>query len=207
MSDSRRSFDLIRKASLVASVGLAVGALTQLGQATLPDGWSQMANAISPWLLVAFLVGSRMPRPTWAAIAGIGVLLFALVGYYGMVQIQLGYGGSTGSLVFWSLGAVVGGPVFGVGGFLWRNGTARQRAAALGLLVAVGIAEGIYNAVILSSPAVGAGFVVAGLLMPLVLGRARHDRIGAYVAAIPALVLAAFGYFVFISLNTVTAGL
>jgi hypothetical protein len=37
------------------------GAVTQLGQSALPGGWSQAANAISPWLLAAFLVGAAMP--------------------------------------------------------------------------------------------------------------------------------------------------
>ena len=39
---------------LVVAAGLAAGVATQLGQSLLPDRWSQVANAISPWLLVAF---------------------------------------------------------------------------------------------------------------------------------------------------------
>jgi hypothetical protein len=110
-------------------------------------------------------------------------------------------------LVFWGLGAVIGGPVFGVAGFAWRSGPHRQRAAALGLIAAAAVAEGIYHGVVLSDPPVGVGFVIAGLVLPLVLGRSRADRIGGYVAAVPALGLGALGYIAFSWLNGVTAGI
>ena len=196
-----------RRVGLIAVVGLATGVLTQVGQSLLPDGWSQAANAISPWLLVAFLLGATMPTTRWAAFAGAGALLFALAGYYVMTEVRYGIGGGTGSLVLWGLGAFVGGPIFGIAGHAWRTGPHRQRAIALGLLVAVAVAEGIYNAVVLGSPAIGAGFVIAGLVVPLLLGRSREDRLGAYVAAVPALGLGALGYITFTWLAGVTAGL
>ena len=186
--------------------GLATGVLTQLGQGILPDGWSQAANAISPWLLVAFLVASTMKSAPRAATAGIGVLLLALVGYDLAILVRYGYGPSLGPRVPWGVGALVGGLVFGIAGRWWRAGLRRQRALALGLLVAVFVAEGIYNSVILSAPAVGAGFAAVGLLVPLILGRSRDDRIGAYVAAIPALGLGALGYLAFAWLSGWTSG-
>ena len=47
--------------------------------------------------------------------------------------------------------------------------------------------------------------VAAGLLVPLVLGRSRQDRVGAYVAAVPALALGAVGFAVFIWIYDVTS--
>lgn len=188
-------------------VGLATGVLTQIGQSVLPDGWSQAANAISPWLLVAFLSGSTMPDRRWAAVAGIGVLLFALAGYYATVNLRYGIGGGTGSLVFWGIGAVVGGPIFGIAGRWWRAGDRWQRAMAIGLIAAATIAEGIYHAAILGDTAVGAGFVTVGLLLPAVVGRSRQDRIGGYLAVLPALALGALGYAVFLVLYELTARL
>lgn len=190
------------RVGLVVVVGFATGVLTQLGQGLLPEGWSQAANAISPWLLVAFLVGSTMPDARWAAFAGVAVLALALVGYYAMTEIRYGIGGGSRSLVVWATGAGVGGVVFGVAGRWWRAGEHRQRAVALGLLAAAAIAEGVYVAVVLSRPAVGAGFVAAGVLVPLILGRSREDRIGAYVATLPMLGLGAIGYIALLALDS-----
>jgi len=196
----------VRRLAFIAIVGLATGVVTQLGQGILPDGWRQVANAISPWLVVAFLVGSRMPDQAWAAGAGVATLALALAGYYAMTELRYGIGAGTTSLIFWGLGAVVGGPVFGVAGLTWRVGPPRQRALAIGLVAAVAIAEGIYNAVVLSQPAVGAGFVVAGLVAPLILGRTRDDRLFGYVATLPALALGVAGYVVFLGLYRAVSG-
>lgn len=194
------NLETARRLGFIAAIGLATGVLTQLGQGALPDGWRQVANAITPWLLVAFLVGSRMPDRPWAAGAGIMTLALALVGYYTMTELRYGIGAGTTSLIFWGLGTVVGGPVFGIAGLAWRVGPPLRRRLAIGLVAAVAIAEGIYNAVVLSSPGVGAGFIVAGLIAPLILGRTRDDRLFGYVATLPALGLGAAGYVVFIAL-------
>ncbi|HET8784873.1 MAG TPA: DUF6518 family protein [Candidatus Limnocylindrales bacterium] len=183
-----------RLVALVLVAGLATGVVTQLGQSLLPTDWSQAANAISPWLFVAFLVGSAMPGWRAAGLAGAATLVLAMIGYYAMTMLRFGIGGSTASLVFWGLGAVVGGPVFGAAGWWWRHGSHRSRASALGLLTAAFIAEAGYHAIVLAEPPVALGFVIAGLLVPLILGRSRDDRLGAYVAAVPATLLGALGF-------------
>jgi hypothetical protein len=193
------------RVTLIVTTGLSVGVVTEIGQGLLPDGFSQIANSISPWLLVAFLLGSRMPDRRWAAAAGFGALVFALIGYYAMTQLRFGYGGSTGSLVLWSIAATVGGPVFGLAGWTWRVEDGWRRAAAIGLLAAVAIAEGCYLILILPEAAVGAGFVVVGLCAPLVLGRTVGERGRAYVAVVPALALGVVGYIVFLWLATLTS--
>ena len=78
---------------------------------------------------------------------------------------------------------------------------------AIGLLAAVAIAEGVYLIGILPDAAVGLGFVVVGLVVPLVFGRTLGDRWRAYVAVLPALALGAVGYIVFLWLATLTADL
>jgi hypothetical protein len=40
----------VRRLALIAVAGLVTGVLTQLGQGALPDGWRQVANAISPYV-------------------------------------------------------------------------------------------------------------------------------------------------------------
>jgi uncharacterized protein DUF6518 len=201
----RRVAPRLRHWGLVLLVGLGTGVVTQVGQSVLPTGWSQAANAISPWLLVAFLAGSSMPSRASAITAGIVTLVLALVGYYATTQIRYGIGGGSGSLVFWGLGALTGGPVFGLAGRAWRTGTDLERPIALGLLAAVAIAEGIYHALVLVEPSVAAGFVMGGLLVPLVLGRTWQDRLRSYVAAVPALGLGGLGYVAFTVLYGLTA--
>jgi hypothetical protein len=80
-----------------------------------------------------------------------------------------------------------------------------RRAAAIGLLAAVAIAEGCYLIVILPEPAVGAGFVIVGLCAPLLLGRTVAERGRAYLAVVPALALGVAGYMVFLWLATLTS--
>ena len=190
---------------IVVVVGLGLGVVTQILQSVLPTGWSQVFNAISPWLLVAFFIGSSMPDRGSAVVAGLATLVLALVGYYATTQLRYGIGGGTSSLIFWGLGAAVGGPVFGLAGHTWRTGEHRYRALSLGLLAAVFIAEAGYHLLVLSEPGVAIGFAIAGLLVPVVLGRSREDRLGAYVAAVPALALGAAGFVVFLWLYDVTA--
>ena len=97
LDGSDRPATIVRRLGIITVVGLATGTLTQIGQSTLPDGWSQAANAMSPWLLVAFALGAAMPDRRWAAVAGVAALLLSLVGYYLMIELRYGYGGSRGS--------------------------------------------------------------------------------------------------------------
>lgn len=203
---SARPLDIIRRIALVVVVGLATGALTQIGQSVLPDGWSQAANAMSPWLLVAFVLGAGMPDRRWAAAAGVAALLLALVGYYLMIELRYGYGGSRGSLLLWGTGALLGGSVFGIAGQWWRAGRPSQRVAAIGLLAAVFVAEGVYQIRIRPDLAIGIGFVFVGLVLPLVFGRSRDERLGGYLAMVPALGLGALGFVALFALAALTSG-
>jgi len=181
---------------LVAAVGagLVLGVVTQLLQGILPGALNWVANALSGWLVVAFLAGSRYATPRLAAILGVVLLVAALAGYYGTVQVRFGYGGSSSSLVFWGIGALAGGLVFGAAGWWWRHGEERARALATGLLAALLVCEGVYFLAILPDSTVGAGAIVAGLLVPLVLGRSWRDGGLAYAGMLPGLALGAAGY-------------
>jgi hypothetical protein len=187
----------------VVMAGIGLGVVTQLAQGLLPTGWSQAANSIAPWLLVAFLVGAAQPGWRPAAVAGGATLLLALVGYYAMTLLQFAIGAGPVPL-FWIIGAVVGGPVFGAAGWAWRHG--RRPALALGLLTAAFIAEAGFHLVVHAEPPVAAGFVLAGLLVPLVLGRSRSERIDAYLWAIPMTLLGGLGFGAFIVLYGIITG-
>jgi hypothetical protein len=181
---------------LVAAVvvGLVLGVVTQLLQGILPGALNWIANALSGWLVVAFLAGSRYATPRLAAVLGVVLLVAALAGYYGAIQVRFGYGAGSSILVFWGIGALAGGLVFGAAGWWWRHGRERVRALATGLLAALLVCEGVYFLAILPDPTVGAGAIVAGLLVPLVFGRTWRDRGLAYVGMLPGLALGAAGY-------------
>jgi uncharacterized protein DUF6518 len=187
----------------IVVVGIGLGVVTQLAQGLLPTGWSQAANSIAPWLLVAFLVGAAQPGWRSAAVAGGATLLLALAGYYAMTLLRFAIGAGP-VLLFWIIGAVVGGPVFGAAGWSWKHG--RRPALALGLLAAAFIAEAGFHLVVLAEPPVAAGFALAGLLVPLTLGRSRAERIDAYLWAIPMTLLGGLGFGAFIVLYGIITG-
>jgi Family of unknown function (DUF6518) len=175
-------------------VGLVLGATTQALQGILPGALNWVANAQSLWLLVAFLVGSRLSGWRLAAACGVLLLLASLAGYYLTVQLRFGYGGSAAAIAFWGLGALAGGSVFGADGWWWRHGSPWPRALAAGLLAALFLAEGVYFLATLPDPTVGLAAMLIGLALPAALGRSQPERGRAYLATLPGLALAAAGY-------------
>ncbi len=136
--------DLLQLVAVAIGVGLALGVLTQIGQSVLPEGLGQVANSISVWVAVAFFVGAIASTPRLASVVGFVTLVAALVGYYGMIWIRFGYTGGGSSLILWTVGALLGGFVFGPAGWYWRWTSGNVRIAAIALLAAVFVAEGLY---------------------------------------------------------------
>ena len=68
------------------------------------------------------------------------------------------------------------------------------RALATGLLAALLVCEGVYFLAILPDPTVGYGAILAGLVVPLLLGRTWRDRGLGYVGMLPGIALGAAGY-------------
>lgn len=120
--------------------GLVMGAVTSVLQKYLDFPWLSLVNAASPWLAPAFAVGALQRRVGGAALAGLATCVFELVGYY-LTSAARGYfsAGGHGILLFWTGCAVVGGPVFGAAGWLWRQG--RVRGLGASVLVASFLAE------------------------------------------------------------------
>ena len=131
----------IARASLAVVIGLAVGVLTSIGQTYLDGPPAAFVNSASAWLVAPFAVGATMRTRRGAAVAGLLVCLLQLVGYYATAQAR-GYPASHSLIVFWTACAVVGGPVFGAAGKLWRSGPLRGLGAAV--LPAAFLAEGLW---------------------------------------------------------------
>ena len=159
---------------LAAAVGagLVVGALTSFGQTVLGGTWfAGLANAVSPWLVASFLVGALARRWWVAALAGLLACVGQVAGYYLVADLR-GFGVGASSVAVWAVSGVVGGPVFGWAGRLWRTAAGRWRGLGPALLAGCWLAEAVVTyAVALRSWGDAAVFaVVAALLVPL-LGR------------------------------------
>ncbi len=187
--------------ALIVTVGIATGAISQLLQSILPTGWSQIGNAVSPWLAVGFLLASRMPSRAWAVAGAVTALAIATATFYVVTTIRYGMGGGIGATVLYGTGSLAGGVVYGLAGYEWRHGPHVRRAVAIGLLAAVFVAEALYQAWIQPEPWIGVGFALAGLAVPLLVGRSNRDRLGGYVAMVPLITLGALGFLVFVRLG------
>src|SRR3569833_2315364 len=117
----------------VVVAGLVMGAVTSVLQKYLNSPWLSLVNAASPWLAPAFAVGVLQRRIGGAALAGLATCVIELAGYY-LTSAARGFGAcGSGILLFWTGCAVVGGPVFGLAGWLWRQ----DRVPGLGASVLV----------------------------------------------------------------------
>jgi hypothetical protein len=175
---TRRSH--IRSTAIVMIVGLGVGCATSFGQTHLSLPWHSLVNSASPWLVAAFAMGAVQRRAGPAVAAGTAVMVLELVGYYGTSHLR-GFPVGSSILVFWAACAVVGGPIFGVGGWAWRRGPERYSPLGAALVPAAFVGEGLvaYGAYLHYTTS-AVLFVAIGLVAVLVLGR-RENRSVAFL--------------------------
>jgi hypothetical protein len=131
----------MRTVTLAAvAAGASAGALSAVGQAQLGGTLDAFANSISTWLVAPFLVGSLAATRWGAAAAGFGTCAAQLAGYWVIAHLQ--GAGTNGALVaFWTACAVLGGPLFGLAGRLWRTAPS---GPGIAVLAGVFVAEGLY---------------------------------------------------------------
>jgi hypothetical protein len=166
--------------------------LTLVAQGHLSANWNPLANSVAIWSLAAFVAGSLAPTDRSAATAGAVTLLSALLGYYLAAAILVDAPTTTGVTIFWVVGALTGGPVFGVAGHWWRDHHSQRRVPALALLGGVFVAEGIYRISTISSHApAGWIMIVVGVLAPIILGKSLRERFYSLLALAPLIVLGA----------------
>ena len=182
-------------AAAVLAGGLMVGILTAVAQGPLHGEWNALANSGAVWLLPAFFVGSFMPNDRWAAWAGIGMLVGAVVGYYASVPLIVADASwSSRSVAIWAGAAIVAGSVYGVAGRWWRSRGTRARVLALGLLGGAFLAEGVSRLVQIHDRPAGWAMVAAGCLLPLVLGRSNTERLLGILVTVPVALLTIGAY-------------
>ena len=128
--------------SVVAAIGLSVGAVTLVMQHHLAPPWSSLVNSASPWVAAVFVIGAISPTLRGAAWAGLVTCMLEVISFYGLAVLE---GHSQGDLrpLFWSIFAIAGGPAFAVAGWTWWRGTGWPAALAAAALPAAWVAEGL----------------------------------------------------------------
>jgi hypothetical protein len=187
---------------VAVGVGLLVGAVSFLLQGRLPGDWSYLGNSGAVWMAPAFGVGALARRDRWAALAGFTALAACLVGYFA-AGMAWGVPYGLAFIVYWSLVAVVGGPLAGVAGRWWRHADVRwRRALGLALLGGVFVAEGVYTLRYNAHLSVGWPLFVTGVLAPLLLGRSMRDRLWGLAALVPMALAGVAAYEVLVWANS-----
>jgi Family of unknown function (DUF6518) len=130
--------------AIVVVLGLAVGCLTSFGQGHLPGALDAFVNSASAWLVAPFVVGALMLTRWGAAGAGLTTCSLQLVEYYLTAQLR-GHSPGGAIVAFWAACALLGGPVFGTAGHLWRNPPSRLRGLGAAVLASSFLAEGLWS--------------------------------------------------------------
>jgi Family of unknown function (DUF6518) len=160
----------MRTALAGIGAGIAVGVLNSFGPTEVHGAAAAFFNSASAWLIAPFVVGAAVARTrAGAAAAGMATCVLQLV-VYDVTASMRGFAVGVAINAFWAVCAVVGGPLFGLAGCLWREGSAIGAAA----LPAAFLAEGlwVYGHRLHYSGA-AALWLAIGAALAVLLGRGR----------------------------------
>jgi hypothetical protein len=130
---------VIRTAAIVV-VGLGVGIATSLLQPELRAPWLSLAKSAGPWLTPMFFLGALCRRPWAAAVVAGTTGLLELLGFFATAAVR-GDAAEHGLVLFWAACALLGGPIFGVAGWMWWRRPRGLSALGGALLPATFFAE------------------------------------------------------------------
>jgi len=154
-------------------VSFVLGGLTSVGQEFLPPSISSVANSSGSWVVICFAVIYFSKTRGWIA-APLGIVAFiALNEGYGLVTRLKGFDYGVLFDNFWTLIAIVAGPIVGLAAAWLRSRSAALRALGSAVPSAVLIGEGVYGLTYVSdttSPVFWTIELIAGVA--LVLGLA-----------------------------------
>jgi hypothetical protein len=161
--------------------GLVVGVGCWAAHEYLPGQAHLLGESAALWLAVAWLAGSRARRPAIGALAGLAAIIVTITAFYLALAGIAGRGEFPATMRFWYVAALVGGPVFGVFGWLRRTRSSVRRGLSAAALGAAFLAEAAIFArhiPIAASDALIAEAAV-GLLLPFALSRRWRDAAAA----------------------------
>ena len=144
-----------------------------------------LGNSAAIWLLFAFGVGALAARALRGAVAGTVLLIATVVTFFAIYKLLFPHDHVGRVAAFWLGTALVGGPVFGLAGGVWRAGDAAARGITAAMMGGAFIAEAIAF-----TPTGALWRWIEGLFgvaLCLVLATGRHARLFA-VCALPVFV-------------------
>jgi hypothetical protein len=171
---------------LAACAGLVIGAVSVAPYSYAAGPLHILGNSAAIWLLVAFIAGALAGRQGRDAAAGVVTLCALVLGWAVTMQLLFSGVGLSRFAEFWLGAALVGGPVFGWLGGLWRRGSDIGRGVAAAAVGAAFVTE----AAMFQAGFEGwrtwqvIGEVAAGLVLGVVLARRRRQLL-AYSWAFP----------------------
>ncbi|MDA1679541.1 DUF6518 family protein [Bacillus cereus group sp. TH152-1LC] len=179
-------------------VGIIVGILTKLGQGILPGHWNSLANLGSVWLVPSFFVASFSYSKRTAILSGILALLGMVLGYYGYAIVITNVAHSIYFISVWIVCAFIGGTIFGIAGFLWKDATNPLHKFGSALISGVFVTDGLHILLNYEDYShmlpVGYTEVIVGIIFILVLERSNANRISSFLMMVPITILGLIGY-------------
>lgn len=179
-------------------IGIIVGILTKLGQGILPGNWHSLANLGSVWLVPSFFVASLSYSKRTAMLSGILALLGMVLGYYGYAIVIKNVAHSIYFISVWTVCAFIGGTIFGIAGFLWKDTTTPLHKFGSALLSGVFVTDGLHILLNFEDYShmlpVGYTEVIVGIILILVLERSNANRISSFLMMVPITILGLIGY-------------
>ena len=150
--------------------GIIVGLLTVVGQKFLPGSFNSFANSGSVWLIPAFYVSRRYYQRKQAIFFSVIYLLVCVETYYTFYKLSW----KTGFMfdfheITWILCAIIFGYIFGLGGYLAKNGSDRMRVICMTMLPATFLAEGLSYFVHFKEYSHMAGTILMWIVISLIL--------------------------------------
>ena len=175
------------------AIGAGIGVTTSFLQARLPMPWDALANSASPWLAGGFAAGALQYRRGTAVAAGLSACVLEVVSYY-VTSMARGFTASHGYVVFWTVCALVGGPLFGLAGWGWRHETGRRAAISAAFLPGTFFAEaaGSYLLRLHYVPDAVLYLAIGAVLLVVVWPAGRLNLL-AWTAAVTVIGLIAYG--------------
>jgi len=179
-------------------VGIIVGILTKLGQGILPGHWNSLANLGSVWLVPSFFVASFSYSKRTAILSGILALLGMVLGYYGYAIVITNVAHSIYFISVWIVCACIGGTIFGIAGFLWKDTTNPLHKFGSALISGVFVTDGLHILLNFEDYShmlpVGYTEVIVGIILILILERSNANRISSFLMMVPITILGLIGY-------------